>query len=219
MEILVDTREPAAIKKYAQSLGFKPYALPAGDFALRDEKLNFLALVERKNIADFAHSISTYNVRSRIPRIFDQVERMKMYSKINYLLIVGTVTTLKMKLSQLKLQVNEEVLYGGAASIVVRSGVDLLWVTDVFSGIKLVKKVLIKISEGKYMKPIRQKPKGMNKNVDVLAEIPGVSKTVARNLILKFGSISNICNASVSELQTVQGIGSIKAKMIYDFLH
>ncbi|MCW3134517.1 MAG: helix-hairpin-helix domain-containing protein [Methanophagales archaeon] len=218
MELLVDTREPSNVKNYAKSLGFKLYALPAGDFALRDKKtFKYLALIERKNIGDLAQSITSRNVSSSLPRVFQQAERMKMFSEINYLLLVGTITELRMKLHQIHLEVHDEVIYGAISSIIVRSGINLLWVSSIREGVKISFKVLTKISEGKYLKP--PLPKRVNRKEDVLANIPGVSKTVAKNLIKKYGSIAMICKKSQSELQSVSGIGRVRAEMIFKFLH
>jgi len=220
LELLVDTREPAIVKDYAKSLGFRPYALPAGDFALRDKKtFKFLALIERKNIGDLAQSINVRNVSSSLPRVFQQAEKMKMFSDINYLLIVGSIMGLRMKLSQIHLEVHDEVIYGAISSIVVRSGINLLWVSSMKEGVKISFKILTKISEGKYLKPPRLNPKGMNSSKDVLAEMPGASKTVAAELIKKYGSIAMICKKSSRELQTVPGVGKVKAEMIFSFLH
>lgn len=49
--------------------------------------------------------------------------------------------------------------------------------------------------------------------------IPGVGESYKKRLISKFGSVKNIKEASVEDLQKVPGIGLLKAKTIYKFLH
>ena len=49
--------------------------------------------------------------------------------------------------------------------------------------------------------------------------IPGIGESYKKRLLSKFGSVKNLKEASVEELQKVPGIGLLKAKTIYEFLH
>ena len=50
----------------------------------------------------------------------------------------------------------------------------------------------------------------------MLCMIPGIKNTIATTLLDTFGSVSNIANQSVEELQKIRGIGPSKAKKIYE---
>jgi Fanconi anemia group M protein len=52
----------------------------------------------------------------------------------------------------------------------------------------------------------------------IVAGFPGVNTTLAKRLLLQFGSISKLANASVEELAEVHGVGKIKAQTIRDTL-
>jgi len=207
----VDTREPKDVKLFAQSIGFDLYALPAGDFALRNG-LDYVALIERKNISDLASSITS-------GRMFTQEEKLNGRTTIKYLMVVGTIDDLKETMGKLGMKVNENVIYGTLASLAVRSGMHVLFVQSVYDCVRLAKLILKKISEGKYMKPRSAKPKCMNTSADMLADIPGVSMKMAEALIKQFGTIDNVCKQTPKDLQKVPNIGNMKADLIYRFLH
>lgn len=50
----------------------------------------------------------------------------------------------------------------------------------------------------------------------LLSAIPMIGEEHARNLMEHFGTIANVANASIEELQEVPGIGEKRAKRIYD---
>ena len=49
----------------------------------------------------------------------------------------------------------------------------------------------------------------------LLDSIPGVGDVLARNLLECFGTIANIATASIDELRVAEGIGPVKAGLIY----
>ena len=49
--------------------------------------------------------------------------------------------------------------------------------------------------------------------------IPGIGESYKKRLLCAFGSVKNLKEASIEELQKVPGIGLLKAKTIYEFLH
>lgn len=56
------------------------------------------------------------------------------------------------------------------------------------------------------------------RGIRIVAEIRRISDNLLKSLIKKFGSLKNILNASVEELAEVQGMGKVKASMLYDRL-
>lgn len=53
----------------------------------------------------------------------------------------------------------------------------------------------------------------------LLDVLPGVGKVLAGNLLDRFVTVERIVTASLEELQTVEGIGQMKAKKIFDLFH
>jgi len=70
--------------------------------------------------------------------------------------------------------------------------------------------------------PLRVKPK-VEKLSDqircVVEGLPGISATLAHNLLLHFGSIENLCDASIDDLMGVPKIGRKKASKIWEVIH
>jgi len=53
----------------------------------------------------------------------------------------------------------------------------------------------------------------------LLDALPGVGEVLSSHLINKFGTVEGVATASVKDLQTVEGIGKMKAQKIYDVFH
>lgn len=52
--------------------------------------------------------------------------------------------------------------------------------------------------------------------LNIVTGIPGISKELGQSLLLEFGSVEKICQASEKDLQKVEGIGKGKANKIYE---
>jgi DNA excision repair protein ERCC-4 len=55
--------------------------------------------------------------------------------------------------------------------------------------------------------------------VNIITGIPNIGETSALALLDKFGSVGDVCNASVAELTEVKGIGKSHAMEIFNALH
>ena len=53
----------------------------------------------------------------------------------------------------------------------------------------------------------------------LLCSLPLIGQTLAKRLLDNFGTLVNICNASVKDLRQVKGLGKKKAQSIYDIFH
>lgn len=166
---------------------------------------------ERKDVSDLINSISS-------KRIFDQARRMTSDYPIAFLVIVGDWYEAIDKFESLHLKVNSNVIWGSLASLVVRNGLNILWYPNHEFAIDGVYRICVKISEGKYGLVDRGKGKKLNKPVDMLSMIPGVTRKKAQNLLKKFGTIEGVCIASTDHLKKVDGIGPVLAKNIRHYL-
>jgi len=52
--------------------------------------------------------------------------------------------------------------------------------------------------------------------LSMLMKLPGIGEKTASRLLSVFGSIRNICNSTIEELEALEGIGRRRAKLIYD---
>ena len=53
----------------------------------------------------------------------------------------------------------------------------------------------------------------------IIESLPGVGPTIAKSLLKRFKTIKNILDASEKELQEVDKVGKLKAKVIKDLLN
>jgi ERCC4-type nuclease len=53
----------------------------------------------------------------------------------------------------------------------------------------------------------------------LLDALPGVGEVLSSHMVNKFGTVEKIATASLEDLQTVEGIGKMKAQKIYDVFH
>jgi Fanconi anemia group M protein len=199
-KVVLDHRETAGgVARHLHDLGasLEPRQLEVGDFVLSDR-----VAVERKTTADFVDSLVD-------GRLFDQLRQLKAYPR-PFLLLEGE------SLSGHR-NVSAEAVAGAVASIVVEYGIPVLQTKDPLETARFLVAVAkreqqrdnrrIAVRAGKPMEdPERQ--------VFLLGGLPGVSDTLARRLLDRFGSVAAVLAASVSDLAEVDGIGGGKASEI-----
>ena len=56
------------------------------------------------------------------------------------------------------------------------------------------------------------------KGIRIVSEIRRIPDQLLQNLIKKFGNLKNILNASIEDLEQVQGMGKVRASLLYDRL-
>jgi diadenylate cyclase len=57
-----------------------------------------------------------------------------------------------------------------------------------------------------------------SRGIRVISEIKRFPEQLLKNLVSKFGSLKNIINASVEELSEIQGMGKVRASLLFDRL-
>ena len=65
----------------------------------------------------------------------------------------------------------------------------------------------------------RSKKRRTNISQSTLDEIKGIGKKNKRDLLRHFGGIESLRKASIEQIKSIEGIGSIKAKTIFDFFN
>ncbi|PCN50813.1 hypothetical protein B6U99_02625 [Candidatus Geothermarchaeota archaeon ex4572_27] len=69
---------------------------------------------------------------------------------------------------------------------------------------------------------VRYKPRQMTddeRKIFILEGLPDVGPKLAEKLLLRFGTLRNVFNASLHQLQDVEGIGEKKAEEIYRIIN
>lgn len=213
-QFIIDSREHAKVKQLARimKLPFIEEGLMCADFAVRDtttKPWKYLAGIERKAVPDLIQSIVSH-------RLFDQIDRMYKTYDIAFLFISGSLDEHSKTLSKLGFKINPNVVSGTLTSIIVRTGIHVMWAPDDKTLLDWAYRTLEKISQGKYGKPIKRVPKYQEYNqVRILMKIPGVSRKKAEDLMKRFHSMKNIANASLTDLQIVDGVGPQTAHLIW----
>ena len=199
--VVCDFREKEVIE-HLKKLGavVNERGLEVGDFVCSDR-----VSVERKSHSDFISSIID-------GRIFEQAKNLRENFEKPIVIIEGYSNR----------QINENALKGAIASLILDFGVSLLTTRNPFDTAKTIfwfakreqseKKASIGIKVGK-------KPKEMRRLQEfIVAGIPGVSLTIAKRLLERFGSVEKIFTADETELREVKGIGESLAKKIRKIL-
>jgi len=217
-DFIVDTREkyvmPQTLKLYPEAI---PEALYAGDFAAR-ENGKFLVGVERKELMDLIGSIQN-------KRLFKQIDKLHETYPIIILIIEGEMAALRATFPRLKnkrtgkqLEFKEGAFWGTLASVVVRDNIHIYHSLTMNETIHMAHNICTKIAEGKYQKVRRWKPKNKNTPLDLLKIIPGVTESVAKELLKKYGNVQNISMQTQKELCTNKSVGPAVAKNIKKYL-
>jgi len=226
VEILVDHREPALLVSMLQenpmaqvSIG----SLSLGDIAINrmeeaddgsTDPKDYAVLVERKNCTtsptDFESSIINDD-----KRFFHQTEGLKLADALGVLLLEGDVYSNSTRMDLIQ-QIDGALTFACA--------IQRMSVLPTLS-LRHSAYVVLKLAQHQrfglgYELGLRaEKPKAsLDRSAYVLEGISGVNASLARTLLSHFGSVKDVCMASLADLKAVPGIGPKKAADIYTTL-
>ncbi len=200
-KVIADSRERnrelvAALEGRGIEVGFE--TLPCGDYLISDR-----VCVERKTVQDFESSLVD-------GRLFDQLERMREAFEIPIMIIEGDRELFRFQ---------RNVITGTIVSIVVDKGVGVLFADDEIETARILEHMAKHESELGSREPSLKG--GMRALTDaqfqefVIANLPGIGPKLARALLGHFGSVRAVTNASLEELEEVEGIGPKKAGRVH----
>lgn len=210
--VIVDSREPGWIAKnirmVLKSVPVVVRKLDEGDIKL--EGTNPKVLVERKDIVDFVQSMTS-------ERLTMQMQLMSRECIKN-----GTIGILGIhggieKLSHTSVAWKE--VLGAVASVAVRYGFQVVWIEDPIQWVYVISKMFEKIIQGKYGIPWARPYRRIDKRLQAVVLLLGVSPSLARAILTHFGSIEAILSAQEEEFVKVPGIGEKKARKLWELLH
>ncbi|MCI4456105.1 MAG: multidrug MFS transporter [Sulfolobus sp.] len=194
MRIYADYREeksgvPELLKKLGALVILEN--LSVGDYVVGEG-----VIIERKSVTDFVKSIFD-------KRLFDQVSKLKETSSNAFIILEGSIERAKRFTS------NWNAVLGALVSIQVGYGIGILLSSDVEDTAYLIYKLGEKFSDSQRRTiSLVRKPKLStlrDAQFFVVQSFPNIGPVLAEKLLERFGSIKDICNASISDLQKVLG--------------
>ncbi len=215
MDIVLDNRESCIVDLL---LEYDPEMaqLSVGDILVL--KGNKGVLIERKSPSDFVSSI-------RSNRLWEQLLKMIKNDTVGLYKITRRMLVIHGEFDPF---IERAQIFGAFMEILFVYEIPIVTVKN-DSEFKEFFRVLVqrerkesneKIPQERwYRKRLRGDLPEKDKKIYILASLPYIGNTLAKNLFAHFESIASIATASKKELQEVEGIGEKRAKMIYRMLH
>ena len=203
VKIVMDHRESSDFVQLLEAHGADVIVqqLQVGDFVCSEQ-----LVVERKTRQDFESSIID-------GRLFHQLENLLANFSRPVLVIEGEEDSGR---------ISSEALFGAYAAVIADYGVAIFFTENeektaelIFHFAKhaqLAKKQPLRVFAKRKSLTPSQHQRG------IVESLPAIGPKLAKELLNHFGSVAAVMNASEEELQTVEGIGKKKAKMIKSLL-
>lgn len=199
-KILVDSRE--ILSGIPDFLSLKADVevkqLPVGDYILSHR-----VAVERKRAEDFLDSLVK-------KRIFEQITRLRDAYEKPILIIENE--------GLFSRNIDSRAVYGAIACILTDYDVSVIRTRDAEETASLIYAIATREQFKKKREVcLRGKKPGMSLHEwqrYIVEGLPNVSAVLAKRLLNHFGNVRGVMNASIQELQEVEGIGKKKAELI-----
>ena len=221
--LIIDSRENSKLSKLVMQKA-KAIQVPCekrwleiGDYVYDD------VCFEAKSTTDFLGSVMS-------KRMWTQLDNMDRHYKTNVVIIYGSLeeaifnvvknSPSKMSIGARSILLNNKFL-GALGRIVLDTDVKPFWVPTeeeaalIITGISKIKPITRDVIQPQIFKRLATD----DLRVDLLSSIKGVSIKKSKELIKQFGSIMEIGECSVYELQAIEGIGETLAKRIITTLN
>ncbi|MEM3363981.1 MAG: ERCC4 domain-containing protein [Candidatus Micrarchaeia archaeon] len=197
--VYADTREDRAVIESLEGRGCRVIVkqLEIGDYIVSDR-----TVIERKTRDDFESSIVD-------GRLFEQASRItQAYEKVVYV-IEGQAFNER---------VNRKALMAAISSLILNNNISIFFTRDPGATAELICALASKEQLESRRVILLKKPKKHNDlNLSVLyiaSAIPMIGEKTAENLLIHFGSLQNLFNATEQQLAEVKGIGKKRAREI-----
>ena len=176
----------------------KVHSMAVADYQVSDE-----VAIERKTAKDFVDSLID-------KRLFKQAKELSEEFKHPIMILEGDDLYNGM--------VNPNAIRGSLASIAIDFGISIIPTRNAQDTAAMIKRIAVREQNGERT-PIQirtdKKPVSlMEQQLFIVESLPNIGPVNAKNLLQHFGSVSNVLNASESELQEVEGIGQKTAESI-----
>ena len=207
VKIIVDHREyrsNVVRNLTVKGTSVEPQQLDVGDYILSSR-----IGVERKKVEDFLESLMGGKLFKQIARLRDTYSRPIMIIEGDDLYTQRNI--------------NHNAIFGSLASISVDYGVSILSTKNALETADLLNVIAKREQrDDKKVVAIRGEKTQMSlreRQQFIIEGLPNVSAVIAKRLLSHFGSIKDIANASIDELQQVKGVGKNIASDIINLLN
>jgi DNA excision repair protein ERCC-4 len=212
--IIVHPNEPVEVKNFLRNekIPYKEYSSLPFDYLVSVGE-NRIA-VERKESSDFVNSIKD-------GRLHEQLYHMSVFTPISFLVIIGNIT---MALMDNKFP--RQAYIGALISATLKRSPDgaqgfvsVVNLDTIYDFMLFLKYLHKQLEEGDLIRlPKMNVQKSDLKHLQVmtLSTLPSVGEVYATKLIEKFGSIYNVVNATLPQLESV--LGKSRAKKVYNYV-
>lgn len=156
------------------------------------------AVVERKTVADFHRSIVN-------TRLWGQVANLAHRSQRSYLLLEGP------DLDAGPLSRNG---VRGAVLQVMDNGIEVVRSSGAADSAVWLSLLALRGSRTQAMRGRRGRRRSFVTPLGLLSTVPGISPTLAEQLVARFGSVAGVAAASESDLREIEGIGPVRGKAL-----
>ena len=176
----------------------KVRSMAVADYQVSDE-----VAIERKTAKDFVDSLID-------KRLFKQARELSEEFKSPLMILEGDDLYSGM--------INPNAIRGAIASIAIDFGISIIPTRNAQDTAAMIKRIAVREQNGERT-PIQirtdKKPVSlMEQQLFIVESLPNIGPVNAKNLLSHFGTVSNVLNASESELQEVEGIGKKTAENI-----
>lgn len=205
MKLIVDTREPDKYYNFLKT-AFPNIDVIQGTLKEGDYESD-RCLFERKTLVDLYGSVIGGNGKGG--RLWKQMDRMATHDdRIVGVLVTGNIKDTVHATSDIGVPFDPEIVYSAIGHIQCSYQFPVFWIDNEWSALVSMVKYMKYCGDNKVGVPMRRDP-------DVLAaRLLKVSTFQWHDLKAKFGSLENMGNASKKDLQSIYGIGPVKAKFI-----
>ncbi len=206
--IYVDYREEkSGIPQLLESAGLSLVRtnLSIGDYVISNE-----IVIERKSAYDFVHSLFD-------GRLFDQARRLKESYGSAIIIVEGNPIRLRRYRSRSKQ------IYAAITALLLDFDIKLIYSEGVQHTAIIIESLARRLVRAQREAVVlHKKPKLetlQDQQLYILQSFPSIGAKTAKKILERFGSIREFCNASISELSGIEGIGFKKAEHIYKLLN
>lgn len=202
----VDHREHWTMCSYLGDLGFEVVHLDTGEGDVTSRKVS----IERKE-------------DDLVPSLFDdrrlrQLSAMRETAEYSYLIVTKSYTEIKKGLQER--QVSDKIFTSFIASLAA-VGYPPIFIDDRYDAAQVMHQLIGKIEDDNHRLYV-PRPRGAATTSfrDAMVEaLPKVGFKTRRKIIAKFPSIKKLVEASIDDIQAIEGIGQKTAEKIWHCLH
>lgn len=202
----IDHREHPLMIAYFSQLGFEVAHLKTGDGDIKSNATS----VERKE-KDFMDSLFD-------DRWLRQLSAMREEADYSFLIVTSSYDSIKADV--LERGISESVLTGFISALCV-VGYPPLFIEDRYDMAVITKKIMDKIDDdvNRLYVPRPRSPKPQEYRNAIFEALPKVAIKTRRKLVEKFPSVNALCQATVEDIMSIEGIGEKTARRIHEILH